>query len=117
VYLDGTQTRFPPSSGPPNISVPLFQSIGLQSIPHVLSIHNTGTNGSINSGYLDLAVITWEERDKYGNATGVSIQGDEDNSSAFAWYPFDMWIAQNQIVTEDSPGGGQGSSSISISVQ
>jgi hypothetical protein len=117
VYLDGTPTRVPSSNGPPDIDVPLFQSTGLQSIPHVLSVHNTGMNGSINSGYLDLAVITWEERDMYGNATDVSIQGDEDDSNAFSWHPFDMWTAQNQIVVEDSPGGGQGSSSISLGVQ
>jgi hypothetical protein len=117
VYLDGTPTRVPPSNGPLDLGVPLFQSTGLQSIPHVLSIHNTGTNGSINSGYLDLAVITWEERDIYGNATDVSIQGDEDDSSAFSWHPFDMWTAQTQIVVEDSPGGGQGTSTISLGVQ
>lgn len=80
-----------------------------------MSIHNTGTNGTSPS-YLDLSVITWEERDKYGNATDMSIHGDEDDSSAFSWHPFDMWTSQTQTVVQD-PGAGEGSSTISLSVQ
>ena len=117
MYLDGTLNRFDATNGPPDISIPLFQAIGLPPIPHVLSIHNTGTNHTTNAGYLDLAFITWEERDMYGNASSVSIQGDENDSSAFSWYPFGAWFSQTQNVPEDSPLGGPGSSNVSLSVQ
>jgi hypothetical protein len=89
-----------------DITVPLFQTVGLQSTPHVLSIHNTGTNVTTNGSYLDLAAITWEERDLYGNASSLETGGDDNTASTFRWYPFDEWMTQSQTMIDDSPMQG-----------
>lgn len=112
VFLDGTPQRFEPSTGPTDVNAPLFQASNLQAIPHVLSIHNTEASGS---SYLDLAFVTWEERDKYGNATSISTQGDEDDSSSMSWHPFDMWMSETEVVAP-GPNAGVGAPSISLIV-
>lgn len=103
VYLDGTLSRFNASNSS-STTVPLFQTMGLPCTPHVLSIHNTGTNVTTDPSYLDLATIIWEERDQFGNATSMLPWEDED-SSGFGWYPFDEWTVQSQTLLQDSASG------------
>jgi hypothetical protein len=105
IYLDGTLSRFNASSTATNSTVPLFKATGLPSIPHVLSIHNTGTQAvtSANStSVLNINAITWELRDRYGNATSMSISSNEDDSTAFSWHPFDYWMTETQNFVDGS---------------
>ncbi|CAG8775657.1 588_t:CDS:2, partial [Acaulospora colombiana] len=45
VYLDGTPSRFNASAAVTDSTIPLFKATGLPSIPHTISIHNTGSQG------------------------------------------------------------------------
>jgi hypothetical protein len=105
VYLDGALSRFNGSRSV-DITVPLFQTVGIQPTPHVLSIHNTGTNVTTNPSYLDLAAITWEEQDRYGNASSLAVEEGDNTASTFGWYPFDEWMVRLQTMIDDSPMQG-----------
>ncbi|KAG8855180.1 hypothetical protein FRB91_002600 [Serendipita sp. 411] len=106
VYLDGTLHPFE-ASDHSDTDTPLFYQNGLLSIPHVVSIHHTGSNGTA----IDLSAIVWEERDMGNNATSSVISGEEDDSPNIAWHPLDRWSSERQTVLQDS-----GISNVTISV-
>lgn len=98
VYLDGTLSRFDGSNEPSDVTDPLFSKTGLLFIPHVVSIHNTGALSLGSSPYLDLAYVTYEYRDKFGNATSMDVSGDYADSRNIAWYPPEEWTTSTRVV-------------------
>lgn len=97
VYLDGTPSRFNASNAATNQTIPLFKATGLPSIPHTLSIHNTGSqdvSSSNDTSLLNIYALTWEMRDRYGNATSMGVSSLEDEWGDFSFHPFDYWMTE-----------------------
>jgi hypothetical protein len=88
--------------GESDISQPLFKATGMPSIPHHLSIRNTGVNNTHDATSLDLLNFVWEGRDRYGNASTMDVINQNDDSPSFAYHPSDVWTTETETVEEHS---------------